>query len=370
MNQTSFSRRTFMTGAGTASVAAVGSRRPVTASPFPVENPSPTSGADPIRIATRYRFSPDEIRTISTAAGDTAVELLVCDDAETFGAELAEAEVVYGRVPGEDLARAPRLRWVQHGAAGVDFLMSDEAFRNSPVVLTNQARSYAPGITETAMGLLLCLTRGITKYYMPMFYERRLRTVGTPASDHHIELAGKTMGIVGMGGIGASLARRAYYGFDMRVVGTDTKPLPKPEYVAELREAEWFPEMVPQVDVLVAAAPLTPETVRMFDESVFRSMRSTAYFIALSRGELFDDMALVRALGEGWIAGAGLDVFPQEPPPEDHPIYDAPNVVMTPHTSGWSPDRQTRMVGLFAENIRRYASGLPLLNVVDKQRMY
>src|SRR5207245_5913529 len=140
---------------------------------------------------------------------------------------------------------------------------------------------------------------------------------------------GRTMGIVGMGGIGCMLAKRAYYGFDMRVVGTDAKPMVKPDYVAELREPAWFPQMAQQVDVLVAAAPHTPETERMFNEQVFRSMKKTAYFLALSRGKLFDDMALVRALKEGWIAGAGLDVFPEEPPPEGHPIFECQNVVST-----------------------------------------
>jgi phosphoglycerate dehydrogenase-like enzyme len=185
-----------------------------------------------------------------------------------------------------------------------------------------------------------------------------------------MELAGRTMGIVGMGGIGMAVARRAYYGFDMRIVGTDARPIPRPEFVAELRDPGWFDEMVPQVDVLVAAAPHTPQTDRMFNERVFRRMKRTAYFLALSRGQLFDDMALVRALKEGWIAGAGLDVFPQEPPPSDHPIFDCPNVVMTMHTSGWGPERQRRLIEFFAENVRRYVHGLPLINVVDKQRGY
>ena len=148
--------------------------------------------------------------------------------------------------------------------------------------------------------------------------------VGTPKSEHHTELVGRTMGIVGMGGIGSMLARRAYYGFDMRIVATDAKPIPKPEYVAELHDPGWFMDMVPQVDVLVAAAPHTRQTERMFDERVFRGMKKTAYFLAMSRGKLFDDMALVRALKEGWIAGAGLDVFPQEPPPPATPSSTAP----------------------------------------------
>jgi phosphoglycerate dehydrogenase-like enzyme len=156
----------------------------------------------------------------------------------------------------------------------------------------------------------------------------------------------------------------------MHIIATDAKPIPKPEYVDELHSPDYFAEMVPRADVLVSAAPLTPVTRRMFNENVFRSMKRTAYFVAVSRGGLFDDMALVKALREGWIAGAGLDVFPVEPPPPDHPIYDFSNVVMTPHTSGWSPDRQVRLIDFFAENVRRYSIGAPLVNVVDKQAGY
>ena len=128
--------------------------------------------------------------------------------------------------------------------------------------------------------------------------------------------------------------------------------------------------MAPQVDVLVAAAPHTPITERLFNEQIFRSMKPTAYFLALSRGKLYDDMALVRALTESWIAGAGLDVFPIEPLPSSHPIFDCPNAVMTAHTSGWSPDRQVRLIDDFAENVRRYTLGLPLTKLVDKKAGY
>lgn len=363
MNQSTVSRRGFMAAAGAAPVAG---REPVVAAPVAIQELK--AQADPIRIVTMYRFEPDEIRRIQAAVANARVEITICASREEFRQRLREAEVVYGNVTGADLDFAPRLKWVQASAAGVEGM--DANFRASPVVLTNYARTFAPGISETALGLLLCLTRGITKYYFPQFQKRQWKPVGTPKSDHHTELVGRTMGIVGLGGIGSAVARRAHYGFDMRIVATDAKPLPKPEYVAELREANWFPQMVPQVDVLVAAAPHTPETERMFNEAVFRRMKKTAYFLALSRGTLFDDMALVKALKEGWIAGAGLDVFPKEPPPADHPIFDCPNVVMSMHTSGWSPDRQVRLIDLFADNVRRYAAGLPLVNVVDKQRGY
>lgn len=327
------------------------------------------AGEDTLRIVTMYQFEPAEAQKIKAASTKAKVELTICKSRPEFNEKAKDAEVIYGDVRADTLEVATKLKWVQSGEAGMENM--DPAMRQSPVVLTNYQRVFAPGISETAMGMLLSLTRGIAKYYMPQFYKQRtMQHVGTPKSAHHTELVGRTMGIVGMGGIGTELARRAYYGFDMRIVATDAKPLPKPDFVAELHDPGWFMEMVPQVDVLVGAAPLTPLTERMFNEKVFRSMKKTAHFLAMSRGKLYDDMALVRALKEGWIAGAGLDVFPVEPPPSDHPIFDCPNVVMTAHTSGWSPDRQVRLIDLFAENVRRYTEGVPLLNVVDKQRGY
>jgi phosphoglycerate dehydrogenase-like enzyme len=323
---------------------------------------------EPLRIVTMHEFEPDEIERIKAAAPKAHIEFSVCRTPEEFEKKVKDAEVVYGDIRGGALETASKLKWVQAGGAGLEGL--DPALIASPVVLTNFARTFAPAISETAMGMLLCLTRGISKYYLPQFYRRQMNAVGTVKSAHHAEISGRTIGIVGLGGIGCAVARRAHYGFDMRVVATDARPIHKPEYVAELRDPGWFHEMVPNVDVLVAAAPHTPRTDRMFDEQVFRGMKNTAYFLALSRGKLFDDMALVTALKEGWIAGAGLDVFPQEPPPSTHPIFDCQNVVMTAHTSGWSPDRQVRLIDLFAENVRRYTEGLPLVNVVDKQIGY
>jgi phosphoglycerate dehydrogenase-like enzyme len=360
------SRRTFMATAGAAPAVAA-NRQAVVVPPVLLSPAKPAQ--DALLIVTMYKFEPAEIEKIVAASSKAKVDLVVCNSREEFNEKVKSAEVVYGDVHADTLHAARNLQWVQSGEAGMENM--DPALRESPVVLTNYQRVFAPGISETAMGLLLCLTRGIAKYYMPQFYKKRtMQHVGTVKSAHHTELVGRTMGIVGMGGVGSAVARRAHYGFDMRVVATDAKPVPKPDYVAELHDPGWFQEMIPQVDVLVAAAPHTPQTERMFNEQVFRRMKKTAHFLALSRGKLYDDMALVRALNEGWIAGAGLDVFPIEPPPSDHPIFDCPNVVMSAHTSGWSPDRQVRLIDLFAENVRRYTEGLPLLNVVDKQRGY
>ena len=347
--------------------AVAASRHPVVVPNVLLSTTKPTE--ELLRIVTMYPFEPAEAQKIKGASSKAKVELTICHSREEFHEKARDAEVIYGDVRADTLQVAKKLQWVQSGEAGMENM--DPAMRQSPVVLTNYQRIFAPGISETAIGMLLCLTRGIAKYYMPQFYKQRtMQHVGTPKSAHHTELVGRTMGIVGMGGMGSAIARRAYYGFDMRIVATDAKPLPRPDFVAELHDPGWFTEMVPQVDVLVGAAPLTPLTQRMFNEKVFRSMKKSAHFLAMSRGKLFDDMALVQALKEGWIAGAGLDVFPVEPPPSSHPIFDCPNVVMTAHTSGWSPDRQVRLIDLFAENVRRYTEGLPLMNVVDKQRGY
>ena len=314
-----------------------------------------------IRIFTQHPFEPGEVKIFETAAPGVHVEFVP-------ESQRSQADVLYGEPNGAVLDAMPKLKWIQTGAAGMEWM--DDALRNSPVVTTNMQRIFAPGITETAMGLLLCLTRGISINYMPQFYRHEWKPVGTPKSDDQIELAGKTMGIVGMGGIGTTLARRAHNGFDMHVIATDAKPMPKPDYVDELHDPTYFPEMAKRVDVLVLAAPLVKQTRGMMNEAIFRSMKKHSYFLAVSRGGLYDDMALVKALKEGWIAGAGLDVFPVEPIPPNHPIFTLSNVVMTPHTSGWSPDRQKRLVAHFAENIRRYSMGLPLVGVVDKQAGY
>ena len=357
----SFSRRAFVAGAS--AMQAINAQQQQQTS-----DASPRRQNDPIRVVTMYKFEPGEVERIQKAVTAAKVELVICADREEYRLKLRDAEVVYGNLGGADLDFAPKVKWVQWASAGVEGM--DAQMKAHPAVVTNYARTFAPGITETAMGMLLSLTRGITKYYAPAFAKRQMVAVGTARSDHHQELTGLTMGIVGFGGIGSMLARRAYYGFDMRIVATDAKAIPKPEYVAELHEAAYFAKMVPQVDVLVCAAPSTPTTRRMFNEPIFRSMKKSAYFLALSRGDLYDDMALVKALKEGWISGAGLDVFPQEPPPSSHPIFDCNNVVMTAHTAGWSTNRQVRLIDVFAENIRRYSEGAPLMSVVDKPKGY
>jgi phosphoglycerate dehydrogenase-like enzyme len=362
MTDNSMSRRSFLSAAAAASATPV----LLASDRIAIFDPPPSR----VRILTATassavpppRYTPAEIQQVESQGKD--VKITVPADSEELSKLLPEADVVFGAINAEMLAKAKNLRWLQATEAGVDKLLFPELI-TSRVVVTNMARMFAPAISETAIAMLLSLTRGLNRYYIPQFEKRTWR-----AERNLVEVDGMTMGVVGLGGLGSATAMRAHYGFNMRILATDAKPMAKPAFVDMLREPAWLMEMVPQVDILVSAAPATRETVGMFNERVFRAMKRTAYFINISRGTLVEDQALVRALKEGWIAGAGLDVANPEPLPSSHPFWDCPNTVITCHTAGYAPQRQIRLVGLLAENVRRYSSGLPLMNVVDKQRGY
>ena len=378
MSQGSVSRRSFLrnvaagsTGAALATVpgalspaassAPTGAPYPVTVASFPLAEPGRGAALDHIKIVTRERIAgPFQEKIRGQSPG---LELTYCASEADFRREIADAQVIYGDFSREDLKAARELRWIQWTAAGVEHILGPE-FVESPVVLTNMQRVYAPAISETAIGFMLALAHGINRYSV----QTRERT--WKSLDGLFDISGMTVGIVGLGGIGTEIARRAHFGFDMKILAVDPKPIPKPDFVAELHSLDWLPTMAPQVDFLVSSAPHTRESEGMFNESIFRAMKPSAFFINMSRGKLVDTPALVRALKEGWIAGAGLDVAYKEPLPADEPLWTAGNVIITCHTSGWTPRTTERQMAIFTENVRRYVAGLPLLNVVDKRRGY
>jgi phosphoglycerate dehydrogenase-like enzyme len=367
MSDDNFSRRNFLAGLATTSVAATlaeaqPGNQPVVIANHPLAESRPAN--EVIKIVCAEKLTAAEVAQIRAAGKN--IELRMLADRTELKNKVADAEVILGGADRETLLAAKKLKWVQAWGAGVEGMPKEMV--EHPCVLTNMQRVFAPVIAETAIGLLLSLTRGLAQDSIPAFKERKWKSAAT--STPLTDLYNRTIGIVGMGGIGSETARRLHYGFSMRVLATDAKPLPRPDFVAELHEPSWLMEMVPQVDVLMSAAPLTKETRQMFNESVFRKMKPTAYFINVSRGGLVDQAALVKALKEKWISGAGLDVATPEPLPPDNPLWDCPNLVITPHNSGHAPIRQVRLMALVTENVRRYSHGLPLLNVVDKARGY
>ncbi|MGA2275946.1 MAG: D-2-hydroxyacid dehydrogenase [Bryobacteraceae bacterium] len=362
MTDNTLSRRLFMSAAAAAPGVPVllASDRIAIFDPPPARVRIVTATASSVVPPPRYTAA--EVQQIQSQGKD--VQITLPTNADELNRALPEADVIFGAINAEILAKAKNLRWMQATEAGMERVLFPELIESN-VVVTNMARMFAPAISETAIGMLLSLTRGLNKYYIPQFQKRTWH-----AERNLVEVDGMTMGIVGMGGLGQATAMRAHYGFNMRILATDAKPMAKPIFVDTLREPAWLAEMVPQVDILVSAAPSTKETQGIFNEKVFRAMKKTAYFLNLSRGALVEENTLAQALKEGWIAGAGLDPAGIEPLPSTSPLWDCPNLVITCHTAGFAPQRQIRLMGLLAENVRRYSSGLPLMNVVDKRRGY
>jgi len=347
--------------AATVGATPAGGLAPVTIESYPLAVPSTGAALDRVKIVTRSGISEEHEKEIHALS--SGIEIKSCKSQDEFHREVADTQVIYGGFTVEDLKAAKQLKWIQYTAAGVEGILSPELVQ-SPVVLTNMQRIYAPAISETAIGLMLALAHGINRYAVQTKDHVWNQREGL------YDVSGMTLGLVGLGGIGTETAYRAHYGFGMKILAVDPKPLPKPAFVAELHSVDWLPKMVPQVDILMSAAPHTRQSEGMFNESIFRAMKRSALFINMSRGKLVDTPALVRALKEGWIAGAGLDVAYKEPLPADDSLWSAGNVIITCHTSGWTPRTTGRQMALFTENIRRYLAGLPLLNVVDKQRGY
>ena len=219
-------------------------------------------------------------------------------------------------------------------------------------------------LAEHAMALLLGLTRGIATAVRKPGWDQRM-AIRNAAWD----LLGLNMGIVGLGGTGRDLAERAH-GFGMRIVAVDPEDVEVPDNVEACWKMDRFYDLLEQSDVVSVCAPLTSETEGMFGREAFARMRSHALLINVTRGKIVDEQALMEALRDGAIGGAGLDVTPQEPLPEDHPLWRMENVIITPHAAGGSPNRTERTVELFCENLRRLLSGQPLLSVIDKKRGY
>jgi phosphoglycerate dehydrogenase-like enzyme len=252
---------------------------------------------------------------------------------------------------------------VQIYSAGFEYLRFPE-FLASDVVLTNCKIIQGPNIADHAMAMLLALTRDLNKIIPTRTGEEWRRD-----TYHPIELRGKTAVVIGVGGIGSQIAQRAQ-AFGMTVIGVDPKDIPLNPYVSRMIYPDQLDSVLPEADVVFVSAPLTPASEGMMGARQFELLKSGAYFIAVSRGKLYDTPALVKALDSKRLAGAGLDVTNPEPLPKGHPLWKFENVIVTPHIAGQSDNVEARRMALLKENVARFVKGQPLLNVVDKQKGY
>ena len=281
--------------------------------------------------------------------------------------ELRDAEVLIGYHAYFEMVQAPRLRWLQLSGDGADHLRGMPIMQ-SDVIITN-TRVFATPITEYVFASALSWF-----YHFPkmraQFQEKRIYPQNQWEEYLSDELEGKTLAIIGYGAIGHKLAQVAQ-AFGMSVIATRRSvERPVTEAGVEVFPAPYLRAVLARGDVVVICLPLTDETEGIIGEDELRAMKPHAYLVAVGRGKVIDEAALVRALRERWIGGAGLDVFAQRPLPPDSPFFALPNVIMTPHMSGVSNGYAQRAIPFFCENLRRYLAGEPLLNVVDKQKGY
>jgi phosphoglycerate dehydrogenase-like enzyme len=304
--------------------------------------------------------------------------------AEPARADYSRTDVLYAGAPPRELDRAPNLKWVQLHMAGVDALAEHPLYTHSVIPLVTASGVHAATIAEYAITMLLALAHRV-----PRMVEWQTRG-GWPPDEQRwplfvpSEVRGATLGIIGYGSIGRELARMAKAAFAMTVLACKRDPAQRqdsgytlpgtgdPE--GRLPDAwlgpDGLPELLARADIVVMCAPLTAQTRRLVGARELGLMKSSAYLINVGRGASVDETALARALAERRIAGAAVDVFAQEPPPAGHPLYTLANVIVSPHVSGFLPSYDDKCTDLFAENLRRYLAGAPLLNLVDRARGY
>jgi phosphoglycerate dehydrogenase-like enzyme len=275
----------------------------------------------------------------------------------------ATAYMGYGLERAAFVAAGSSIRWVHATSAGVERLVNIPELVESDITLTNTRGGHAACIAEHTFAMLLSLTRRLFAAYEDQ-KERVWDRSGI--SEGSREVGGGTMVILGMGNIGRAVAKRAV-AFDLRVLGVDLYPDGVPDGVESVWGLDRLDEALGQADIVVVTTPITPETRGLIDARRIGLLKPEAYLLVVSRGGIIDEHALVGALKEGRLAGAGLDVQEREPMPADDPLWEAPNLILTPHCSAASRQTSERVWSITRENLRRFLRGEALVNVCDKR---
>jgi D-2-hydroxyacid dehydrogenase (NADP+) len=300
-------------------------------------------------------------------AGDVElVPLMLRFGEEPDPAVIAEMEVLLGACSPSILRHAVNLRWLQHYGAGVDNCSLQPEAADAKFLITNVQHTAGPPIAEHVIAMMMMLARGLPGYLRAQSEGRwDPRAAATPIR----EVAGKTLLVAGLGGIGTEVAQRAA-ALGMSVIATRRSRREAPPFVEQVGLPEELHMLAARADVVVNALPLTRETADLFDRRFFDAVKPGALFISIGRGGSTVTADLIAALRDGRLSGAGLDVTDPEPLPPDHELWTLPNVIITPHMS-WMTDRGFERGWLvIRENLRRYINGEPLLNVVDLRRGY
>ena len=292
-----------------------------------------------------------------------------------------QVNVLYSGGLLPSLEQAPNLKWIQLHFAGNDRLMSEPILRQEGIITTTLSGAHTPQMGEYVLMMLLALGHKLPDMLVSKEkadwprdrFERFLP----------VELRGSTVGIVGYGSIGRAVAR-VLQPFDVTILASKWNAMqpqdsgysqeglsdPAGDLPRRIYPFQAIKSMLQECDFLVVAVPLTPETQGLIGGEELAALKPGAFLVDVSRGGVIDHIALIRALKDKRIAGAALDVFPEEPLPKDSPLWKLPNVIISPHISGNSPFYDQRAIALFTENLRRYLAGEPLHNQFDPERGY
>ena len=292
----------------------------------------------------------------------------------------AQAVIGIGCSPELIFAFGPEVQWTQSSSSGVEgcfFSKGEDSARahkimlDRNIVLTNQRGVNSIALAEHALSLILALVQGVDIHIRRQDQHIWGRTFTDVVKDKNIdwELDGRTLLIAGLGTVGTEIARRAN-ALGMRIIATRSSSRSGPDFVEYVGLAHELNELAAQADVVVGQLPLTAETFGVFDAEFFEAMKPTAYFINMGRGQHMVTDDLVAALRDGKIAGAALEALEPEPLPDDHPLWDMPRVIITPHVSDYSDKHEDTVWYLYRENLRRYIAGDKLLNVIDMEKGY
>lgn len=292
------------------------------------------------------------------------VQFLHCPDSERLAEMIADAEVYLGWLSREVFLAARKLRWIQSPSTGVNYYLAIPELVESDVLLTSARGTHSHCLAESVMAMILAFTRGIRDSVLA---QRERRWALREIRPRLVELTESTMGIIGLGASGRALAERAR-AFGMRVIAVDLYPGEKPASVDELWGVDGLHELLRAADYVVVLVPYTERTHHMIGAEQIALMKPTAMLVGISRGGIIDEAALAQALRERRIAAAALDVFAQEPLPQDSELWALENLLITPHIAGGTQFEAQRILQIFAENLDRFLRGqTPLINQVDKQ---
>lgn len=298
-----------------------------------------------------------------------AIRMVHASGADALARELPDADALCSmRMTSPLFHSATRLKWIHSPAAGIGGLMIPEIL-NSDILITNGRGLFSVVMAEHTLAFILaCSRRFLDSHRFQLQHTWALESLWKK-TPHMGEVRGKTLGLLGLGSIGQEIAKRAR-AFEMRVLAVKKDPSTGREFADQVLPVNELLSMLRQSDFVVLALPHTPETKHIIGAPQLAAMKSSAYLINVGRGKLIDEAALLEVLNQGRIAGAALDVFETEPLPCDSPLWDHPNVFITPHSSACFPESWERSRTLIVENIRRFLAGETLMNLVDKKKGY